>query len=431
MSKYINVDETFFPGHQINDPKWFSGRKQEIKLSVQALSRKGCSIIVYGDRGTGKTSLIEMIKMIAQGSDYLVFKHNLHSSRPHKKLNFKIAEVTCDADTTNIEKVLQRLITSPKGLKNILSSRAEKIETIIKSNISLSLLKIMGVGINEENKVVEGIVAEKSVFETFCNIVHAIQKEVLEKDEQLLIVIDELDLVQDKSKLSSLIKNLSQDKVTFLLSGIANDYTELVEGHHSITRQLYQGRIKVLPMNEDEINGIFDLASDNNFDLVVFNKPFREEVIEISEGYPYFVQLCGQLALDRFAELNGYESKGTVNTQHLLEGLEKLVEYEPVLDDLYHAVIGEYAEREIMLKGIAAQKSHRVRVSEVYKYCEKRNVKYPKKVLTYLLSYRDKSDKGNPESVVKRLGHDFICYEKTLFKLFVKVKQPIYNDVNI
>jgi hypothetical protein len=430
MEHYINVDETFFPGHQINDPRWFSGRKEEIKLSLQSLSRKGSSIIVYGDRGTGKTSLIEMIKMIAQGDDYLVFEHKLHLSRPHKQLKFKVAEVTCDADTTNIEKVLQRLITSPKGLRNILASRLEKIEKNIKTNASINLGNIFGFGISGEDKVVEGTVTEKSVIETFCNIVHAIQMEVLDKDEQLLIVIDELDLVLDKSKLSSLIKNLSQDKVTFLLSGIANDYTELVEGHQSITRQLYQGRIKVLPMTEEEINGIFDLATKNNHDLVVFNKPFRDEVIEISEGYPYFVQLCGQLALDRFAELNGYKSKGTINTQHLIEGLEKLVEFEPVLDDLYHSAIGEFPEREIMLKGIASQKSHRVRVSDVYKYCEKRNVKYPKKVLTYLLSYRDKSNSEFPESIIRRLGEDFICYEKTLFKLFVKVKQPIHKDIN-
>jgi len=64
--KYINVDDTFFPGHQIVDPKLFSGRKNEIGQAVQALSRKGCSIIVYGDRGTGKTSILEMISSMTR-----------------------------------------------------------------------------------------------------------------------------------------------------------------------------------------------------------------------------------------------------------------------------------------------------------------------------------------------------------------------------
>ncbi|MGK7392121.1 MAG: ATP-binding protein [Candidatus Cyclobacteriaceae bacterium M2_1C_046] len=429
MNKDIDVDETFSPGQQIIDPKYFSGRKEEIKTAVQALIRKGTSIIIYGDRGTGKTSLVEMIKKIATGDDFLIYKHELHKSRPYKSLNFKIAEVTCDSDTNNIEKVLQRLITSPYGLKNIISSRIEKIENKLNTNLSFNIFRLFGVGAALEEKEIRSYVNEKSVIETFCNIIHAIKKDVLEKNENLLIVIDEIDLVNDKSKLSSLIKNLSQENVTFLISGIGHNYTELVEGHQSIMRQILQGRIKILPMGKEEINEIFDIASENNDDHIIFNQAFRKEVIELSEGYPYFVHLCGQLALDKFVELNGYNSKGTINTQHLIDGLEKLIEYEPLLDDLYHSLVGESAEREIMLKAIASQKSSRVRISEVYKYCEKRDIQYPKKTLTYLLSFRDKSETCSAKQVIKRVGDDYVSYEKTLFKIFVKVRKPLFEDI--
>ncbi len=35
--KQIDINNTFFPGHEIDDPKWFAGRKYDIERTLHYL----------------------------------------------------------------------------------------------------------------------------------------------------------------------------------------------------------------------------------------------------------------------------------------------------------------------------------------------------------------------------------------------------------
>ncbi len=423
FNKSIDINNTFFPGHEIDDPKWFAGRKSDIERTLVALSRKGNSVIVFGERGIGKSSFVAMIKMIAEGNTYLIYKHGLHKKYNRDFFNYQIASITCDSGTQNVEQILQRLLTSPEGFKKIIKTRLFSTEHQASDSIGLNFLKLLNVSSTSTDKRIEKAIEEKSVIETFTNVVLTIQNEILEKKEELLIVIDEFDLVENKSKLASL-KALSKGKVKFLISGIASDYSELIEGHKSINRLLYQGRIKITPMTENEVNNIFDLAEMNNHNLISFNKKVRKTVFEMSSGFPYFVQLCGQLALDEFAEVKGYKSNGTINTQHLLKGLEKLVKYEPELDTLYYSIIGEDKDRETVLKALSNMTPQKIKRSEVHKHCENIGVRNPKNIIKYLLSYRQK-DSENNERILNGIGNDYLEFNDAVFKIFVRMKSEI------
>jgi len=144
----------------------------------------------------------------------------------------------------------------------------------------------------------------------------------------------------------------------------------------------------------------------------------------MSSGFPYFVQLCGQLALDEFAGAKGFKSKGTVNTQHLLKGLEKLVQYEPELDTLYHSIVGENKERETVLKALANMTPQRIKRSEIFNHCENIGIRNPKNIITYLLSYRLKGDE-NYDRILSSIGKDYLQFSDVIFKLFIRMKNEI------
>lgn len=414
----IKLNDTFSPGQEIVDPDMFAGRIADIERAVQALSRAGSCLIIYGDRGVGKTSFIEMIKLIAQGNVDLLYRHKLHKKYPTEKIRYKVVSIECDADVDTSEKVLQRLITSPEGIKQFILTKVDQLEKIVKDTKTLNFLKGISLSTSKEDKTVESLYSETSIVEIFTNLVLTIQYNILEPNEGLLIIVDEFDQVKDNRKLASLVKTLGKQRVKFAFSGIAESYETLLDGHRSIMRQLTYGRIKINAMTKEEIDSIFDIAEKYNNEQIKFNSKVREDIYNLSHGYPYFAQLFGQLCLDSFVNIEGTEGSGTINSTHLKDGLKYLIKNEPQMESAYQEVVKDNEERETMLNGIAKQISPKQLRSEVFNYCEKRGILNPKSVLTYLLGLKVHIN-GKDENVLIKHGKDYISFSNPMFKIYV------------
>lgn len=407
----FDLHNIFSPSQEILDPERFAGRKESVAMAVKALCRPGSSIVVYGERGAGKTSFVEMIKLIAQDQVELIHRYRLHQLKPLKGFQYKVVSIECDEDVDCTEKVLQRLITSPEGFSGFLGPRIEKIETTVKDKYTIGLVKnLLSKSMCSEEKISLGKVEEKSIYEQFTNLVLFTIQEVLGEGEGLLIVVDEFDRVSDSSKMSSLIKTLSKNKVKFLLCGIADNYHELLQGHASIMRQLFQGTIKISPMEVDEVFSLFRLVEEYTNSEIIFDKKFIDEVIFRSKGYPYYVQMFGQIALDHAVF---YESgkKLKITRENLISGLKTFSTYDPVMDDIYLKVIGNDSAKEIILKSLAIQLPVRIQEALALKYCEKRGLKNPRKYLTQLLGNRD-------PQIIKRIDKGYVTFVDPLFKVF-------------
>lgn len=179
-------------------------------------------------------------------------------------------------------------------------------------------------------------------------------------------------------------------------------------------------------MNRDEFDSIFDITESINDDAIKFNRVFRDEAFELSQGYPYYAQLFGQLALDEFVKVNGIEGRGTINSTYLKSGLNYLMENEPQMESAYQDLINNNEQREIMLQGISKQTSAKQRRSDIYNYCQKRGVSNPKSILTYLLGQKINVN-GVGENVLVKHGKDHISFLNPLFKVFVKTREPIFE----
>lgn len=415
----IDLHNTFYPGQEIVDPELFAGRQVEIVKALKALMRPGASILVYGERGVGKTSFVEMIKLLAQGQVDLLYRHKLHKYFPPENLQFTVVSVECDEDVDSTRKVLQRLITNPDGFQKLIEPRIDTIETIVKDSLSVTFLKnVLAWGRSAEEKVIQKEFEEKDIYEVFSNLVQLVAQKILKPSEGLLIVVDEFDKVTDNRHMPSLIKTLSKNNVTFILSGVAHSYTDLLQGHQSVQRQLFHGRIGIESMEDAEIEEIFRLVEFRNKGIITFQSTFKEHVKEMAHGYPYFVQLFGQLALDNCAQSTDLEKHVSINSQHLKNGLRDFARYEPVMDAQYSNIVGNYPERELFLKALARQVPRRILQSNVFAYCQKKGIIKPKKMLSTLLGFKQ-------PDFLTRVSKDYVSFTDPLFKVFCSVRIPL------
>lgn len=423
MTQQLDIHSLFFHSQHIDNPKWFAGRKYDIEKALKSLCSAGSSILVFGERGVGKSSFFEMVKQIAAGNTYLLFKYNWHKLYPPEKFKFKVASIVCDADCTSTAKVLQRLITSPEGLKSIVSVRKEQIETLIKGKFSFDFLNVFKAGTEEERKIQSTEFNEDSIYELFTNVILAISKNILSNSEGLLISIDEFDMVTDSEKMSSLIKNLSQNNVKFIISGIADSYEQLMKGHKSIFRQLAYGRIEIIRMTYEEVEEVFKNIEVNSNYKIKFEENFIRDVFDKSSGYPYFVQLFGQLALDNYVETRGVNPPIFIHNQHLKSGLTKLRLFELQMEKDYISIVKENSSRELLLKFIGRQKQKRIKDETILAYCHTHGVTQPepKYLLANFLSNRD------PQFLIReKEDSDFIVFTDPLFKTYINSREPDY-----
>jgi replication-associated recombination protein RarA len=65
----ISASQTFRPRTPIATRDLFAGRWGQIKTLADAVSQSGLHVVIYGERGVGKTSLSNVIKPIIQAFD--------------------------------------------------------------------------------------------------------------------------------------------------------------------------------------------------------------------------------------------------------------------------------------------------------------------------------------------------------------------------
>lgn len=115
------------------------------------------------------------------------------------------------------------------------------------------------------------------------------------KRDGVLILLDEFDVIKDKSGLGSLIKSLSSDRIKFGICGIGQDLSSLIADHASVGRLIEQGAIFVSPMSYEETREIFAVATKLFSGKVHFAAEVVEKISVLSEGYPYFAHLIGRI----------------------------------------------------------------------------------------------------------------------------------------
>lgn len=253
------VRDIFTPFTPISNLTFFQGRKVEMHKGLSALNTPGQHLLLFGDRGVGKSSLANIISnQLVDITGRKLIKKSCSSS---------------DSFETIVEDVLLEA----------------GIDTLQISHKSKKGLGIKGFSMESETSK-SGYIEKVKSPSWVSKII---------KDEDVLFLIDEFDSIQvqgDKKKIAELIKLLSDSnsKIKVFIVGIAESSIELTEGHPSVQRCLKE--IKLDKMMTGELLQI--LYQGEKSLNIEFSKSAKLRICRLSSGYPHFTHLIALKAAE-------------------------------------------------------------------------------------------------------------------------------------
>ncbi len=271
MSEAKNV---FFPTTPIFERKFFFGRSKELETLQKIIKEPGQHGFLFGERGAGKTSLINVFTMNYNPTKIPILKVSCHRSS--------------NEFTSLISEILKELVLN-FNLKEIFKNQ----------NIDEHFKKIMHLDLISINSVI--------------NLFKKLKK-------PLAIVIDEIDLFSKKKihlqELADFLKGISDNCpfLTIIFSGIANSMNNIVAQHESLLRCLSE--IHLGRMNNDEISDIID--NGLTFLNLSIAPEVKKKIINYSKGFPYFTHMLAKYASENAKELN-YNTILINNLTHAVE----------------------------------------------------------------------------------------------------------------
>ena len=416
----MNIDKintAFHPAREIQDPEFFVGRKDEIKDGMIALSEKGSFIAVHGLRGVGKSSISYQLKLIAEGNKSLPKMLKIDRYLPSKGYNFITVFISCDFFTKNVADLVKRILFGDNNNSSLFSytkTGDRKVEQIKETYKASGSIGVMGTKIGGEgqSETTYGSYLSDDLIQQFKQILGTIQKDNQKKDG-ILILIDEFDVLEDKSGFSSLVKTCSSDFVKFGISGIANTLTELVYDHSSIGRQLHS--INVGRMPNEEMYGIIKRAEHHLGNKLTFADDASHQIIGHAEGFPYFVHLLGKESL--FEAFDNGQKIIDINTIRALH--EKICSgrLRTTYEEVYHRSVKSSPQREILLKFFAEVEDNEIFSESVYSNAKDLGVTNPSQLMKELTTPQDGS-----AGVLTKIRDQYYRFTDPVFKVYARLR---------
>lgn len=263
---FAEITDAFSPGAPIQERDLFAGRAAQLQALVDSVHQRGRHAVLFGERGVGKTSLVNILPAVVH--------------RPPKEV--LPVRVNCSPDdsfTTLWKKVFKRFsYADSKGARKISDDLPDELSP---DDVQLAL---------------EGFT----------------------ENQIPIVVLDEFDRVEDKSAtklVADTIKALSDYSVnaTVVVVGVAEDVGALIEGHESVSRSLLQ--VKMPRMSQDELGDIiakrYKKCGMGAPDEIIWKITF------LSRGLPYYTHLLAMYAARRAVE----SKRRKVTEKDLNEGI--------------------------------------------------------------------------------------------------------------
>jgi Cdc6-like AAA superfamily ATPase len=201
--------EIGFTSDVIKDPKRFVGRTNLIENCIKGINSSHGLIAVYGKRGVGKSSLLRQIQQMALG-DYLLAKNSgLGQVIPEHSRKYLTVYYQCDSMISDVSDLLTRLCNDQNDEDGMLRLVPDDGKEIVEFTRAKEVhagadLKVVnwgakGLESTKYAKVVPGNIVQ--TFRNFTNSIVTHQVKNRMKRDGLLILLDEFDVIQDKSRI--------------------------------------------------------------------------------------------------------------------------------------------------------------------------------------------------------------------------------------
>lgn len=249
----------FHPRTPINSREFFAGRWEQLMTISDSVAQAGLHIVIFGERGVGKTSLANVIDPLLQ-----VLEQDATGKNPSPRLVVKVN--THDGDL--LAGVWRRALDEVYWQEDR-PTMGFSIETV-KERVSLrTALNVSDApSIDEIRRTLAVLRRSVFIFDEFDRAVESLGK-----------------------SFTDLLKVLSDYAVdtTVVIVGVSDTIDNLVRDHASIGRSVVQ--IQLPRMNEKELSDILDKASKAL--NVTFSEEARSLVVRMSQGLPHYTHLIG------------------------------------------------------------------------------------------------------------------------------------------
>ena len=252
----------FKPSGPVGHRELFQGRRQQIDRVLSAVSQSGQHVILFGERGVGKTSLARLA-------------HEFWGEFMRDITGFTALSYPCEPTDT---------------FGTIWANVAEDLEY-------------------EYQKRERPLPTGETWSNTFSEVVHqggtphSVRRLLDLTNDTFIVVIDEFDRVSDEEtvqQFASLIKALSDHLApsTLILVGVADTVDDLIEEHASIDRATIQ--VHLPRMSRAELLSIIENAYDKAG--IAAEPDVLNLMATLSQGLPHYAHRLGQEA--GFAAVN-------------------------------------------------------------------------------------------------------------------------------
>lgn len=249
----LEAGRAFSPSAPIDERALFAGRDNQVRLVIDAINQKGQHVIIYGERGVGKTSLANVL------SSFL--------SQPASPV--ACPRVNCDAKDT-FETVWRKIFDEIELLGKTRTMRFKDQNDLLPFRSS-ELLE-------------PGPVTPESVRRVLT---------LLATGSLPILIIDEFDRLpmDERQPFADTIKTLSDHAVaaTVILVGVSDSVDQLVQDHQSVQRALVQ--IRMPRMSSTEIERIIRTGLDR-LNMSITPDAMRQ-IRLLAQGLPHYAHLLG------------------------------------------------------------------------------------------------------------------------------------------
>src|SRR5579883_2189051 len=238
--------DAFTPTRPKQNASLFSGRFKQMQRIIAAIEEERAHIVVYGERGSGKTSLANILAGKAEEAGYFVLRF------------------ACSSELT--------------------------FEDIFRAFLRRLPATLLADGIGATSRA--GIDNFEQLLPQHSNVGDIVAALERIYDKHVILIIDEYDRVtgeDTKAKLAELIKHMSDAAVpvTLLIIGVAENVKELLGKHPSLQRTVVT--VPMPLMSRREIDGI--IATGEEKTGLRFDPDVRQLIAELALGLPYHAQL--------------------------------------------------------------------------------------------------------------------------------------------
>jgi Cdc6-like AAA superfamily ATPase len=274
----VRVRNAFTPAHPVLDPQMFSGREGILQSMIRATEDRRLHLIIYGERGVGKTSLLHMLARAAREARYIV------------------VYISCGA-TSNFTETF-----STVAAEIPLMFHAEVSPTSSRSEAGSTMADLIGPGEMTPRRFADAAASLRGT--------------------RVLVVLDEFDRAQSQDfrrDVAELIKSLSDlsARVQLLIGGVAADLPGLMDYTPSIRRSV--AALQISAMADSEVREL--IANGQRLSGIVFGEEPTEVILDAVQGSPYLTNLLCHLSA-----MNALDDKrGEVTKDDVREALEESI----------------------------------------------------------------------------------------------------------